>query len=117
MAKVCKEIIGYKTFVNNHLLIDDFCTVDLTFIILVPFALQYSKSVSAYRVDRQCCPSGNRPETLWRPSGDPPTPETPLGGSPDFLAKSLVIPAKFTKFKLKFVSDKLEFCIYGWNYQ
>ena len=60
-------------------------------------------------------PSGDPPETLRRPSGDPP--KTPLGGSPDFLAKSLVIPAIFTKFKLKFVSDKLEFCIYGWNYQ
>jgi hypothetical protein len=44
-------------------------------------------------------------------------PETPLGRSPDFLAKSLVIPAIFTKFKLKFVRDKIEFCIYGWNYQ
>jgi hypothetical protein len=52
-------------------------------------------------VDRQCCPSGNRPET-------------PLGRSPDFWAKSLVIPAIFTKFKLKFVSDKLEFCICIW---
>ena len=51
-----------------------------------------------YRVDRQCCSSGNRPET-------------------NFLAKSLVIPAIFTKFKLKFVSDKVEFCLYGWNYQ
>ena len=42
-------------------------------------------------------------------SGDPP--ETLPGGSPDFLAKSLVIPAIYMKFKLKFVSDKLEFHI------
>ena len=38
--------------------------------------------------------------------GDPPK----VSG---FLAKSLVIPAIYTKFKLKFVSDNLEFCIYG----
>ena len=56
---------------------------------------------NTYRVNQQCCPGGNRPETP----------------RPDFLAKSLVIPAIYTKFKLKFVSDKLEFCIYGWNYQ
>ena len=37
-------------------------------------------------MDRQCCPGGK-------------------GGSPDVLAKSLVIPAIYTKFKLKFVSD------------
>ena len=45
----------------------------------------------------ECCPGRNRPET-------------PLGGSPDFLAKSLVIPAIAHKFKL-------EFRKYGWNYQ
>ena len=39
------------------------------------------------------------------------------GGLRIFWAKSLVIPAIYTKFKLKFVSHKLEFCIYGWNYQ
>ena len=48
-------------------------------------------------------------------SGDPP--ETSRRGPPDFLAKSLVIPAIYTKFKLKFVSDKLEFRKNGWNYQ
>ena len=58
--------------------------------------------IVVYRVDQQCCPGGNRPETH---------PET--RGSPDFLTKSLGIPAIYTKFKLKFVSDKLEFHIYG----
>ena len=33
-----------------------------------------------------------------------------------FLAKSLVIPAVYMKFKLKLVSIKLEFHTYGWNY-
>ena len=32
--------------------------------------------------------------------------------SPAFLAKSLVIPAIYPKFKLKFVSGKLEFHIW-----
>ena len=53
---------------------------------------------------QQCCPGGNRPETPRRPSA---------GGLRIFWAKSLVIPAIYTKF----VSHKLEFCIYGWNYQ
>ena len=57
-----------------------------------------------YRVAQQCCPGGNRPETPRRPSA---------GGLRIFWAKSLVIPAIYTKF----VSHKLEFCIYGWNYQ
>ena len=35
-------------------------------------------------------------------SGDPL--ETLRRGSPDFLAKALIIPAIYTKFKLKFVS-------------
>ena len=48
-------------------------------------------------------------------SGDPP--ETLRRGSPDFLAKSLVIPAIYTKFKLMAHKFKLEFCINGWNYQ
>ena len=55
-------------------------------------------------MDQQCCPGGNCPETPRRPP-------------PDFLAKSLVIPVIYTKFKLKFISNKLEFRIYGWNYQ
>ena len=38
-------------------------------------------------------------------------------GSPDFLAKSLVIPTKYSKFQLIAHKFKLEFCIYGWNYQ
>ena len=41
-----------------------------------------------------------------------------LSGDPQFfLAKSLVIPAIYTKFKLIAHKCKLEFCIYGWNYQ
>ena len=56
--------------------------------------------LSVYRVDQQCCPGRNH-----------------CGGSPDFLAKSLVIPTKYTKFKLITHKFKLEFCIYGWNYQ
>ena len=36
------------------------------------------------------------------------------GGSPDFLAKSLVILTIYTKFKLKFVCEKLEFHICIW---
>ena len=44
-------------------------------------------------------------------SGDPL--ETLRRGSPDFLAKSLVIPAIYTKFKL--MAHK--FCINAWNYQ
>ena len=47
-------------------------------------------------------------EIVRRPSEDPP----PHRGSPDFLAKSLEIPAINTKFKLKFVCEKLEFRIY-----
>ena len=42
----------------------------------------------------------------WRP---------PAGG--DFLAKSMVVPAIFTKFKLIAHKFKLAFCIYDWNYQ
>ena len=61
-------------------------------------------SCDTYRVDQQCCLSGDPPETLRR-------------GSPDFLAQSLVIPAIYTKFKLITHKFKLEFCIYGWNYQ
>ena len=57
-------------------------------------------SFPKYRVDQQCCLGGNRPETPRRPSAR---------GLRIFLAKSLVIPAIYTKFKLKFVSDKLEF--------
>ena len=49
-----------------------------------------------YHVDQQCCPGGNRPETTWRP---------PAGFF--FPAEPFV----------KFVNDKLEFHIYGWNYQ
>ena len=60
--------------------------------------------INIYRVAQQCCPGGNRPETPRRPSA---------GGLRIFWAKSLVIPAIYTKF----VSHKLEFCIYGWNYQ
>ena len=60
-------------------------------------------------------PCGPAMLSQQKSSRDPP--ETTPGGSPDFLAKSLVIPAIFTKYKLTFVSDKLEFCIYGWNYQ
>ena len=54
-------------------------------------------------------------ELVRRPPRDPP--RGVFGGSPEFLAKSLVIPAIYTKFKPKFVSDKLEFCMYGCNYQ
>ena len=44
---------------------------------------------SLYRVNQQCCPSGNCPETLG-------------GGSPDILAKSLANPDKiFTKKEKK----------------
>ena len=61
-----------------------------------------------YRVAQQCCPGGNRPETPRRPSA---------GGLRIFWAKSLVIPAIYTKFKLMAHKFKVEFCIYGWNYQ
>ena len=51
-------------------------------------------------------------EIVRRPPGNPQ--RGVPGGSPDFLAKSLVIPPIiYTKFKLKFMSDKLEFCIYS----
>ena len=39
--------------------------------------------INTYRMNHQCCPGGNRPETPLRP-----------------LAKSLVISAIYTKFKL-----------------
>ena len=52
--------------------------------------------LSVYRVDQQCCPGRNH-----------------RGGSPDFLAKSLVIPTKYTKFKLITHKFKLELHIYG----
>ena len=45
-----------------------------------------------YRVDQQCCPGRNCPET---PPGDPPR------GSPDFLAKSLANPDKIVKKNAK----------------
>ena len=61
-----------------------------------------------YRVARQCCPGGNRPETPRRPSA---------GGLRIFWAKSLGIPGIYTKFKLMAHKFKLEFCINGWNYQ
>ena len=57
-----------------------------------------------YRVAKQCCPDGNRPETPRRPSA---------GGLRIFWAKSLVIPGIYTKFKL--MAHK--FCINAWNYQ
>ena len=76
-------------------------TVELLYLVLVGLIIYFPISIIKYRVDQQCCPGGYRP-------GDPPR---------DFLGKSLVIPAIYTKVKLKFVSDKLEFCIFGWNYQ
>ena len=57
-----------------------------------------------YRVDQQCCPGGNCPETPRRPSA---------GGLLIFGAKLLVIPTIYTKFKL--MAHK--FCINAWNYQ
>ena len=65
------------------------------------YKLYFFLKVFIYRVDQQCCPGGNRPGTPRGP---------PRGGSPDFWAKSLVIPAVLD-------IDKLDFCIYGWNYQ
>ena len=56
----------------------------------------------AYRVTQQCCPGGNRPETPRRPSA---------GGLRIFWAKSLVIPAIYTKFKLMAHKFKLKFCM------
>ena len=47
-----------------------------------------------YRVTRQCCPGGNRPETPRRPSA---------GGLRIFWAKSLVITAIYTNLSLNFV--------------
>ena len=55
-----------------------------------------------YHVTQQCCPGGNRPGTPQRPSA---------GGLQIFGAKSLGIPAIYTKFKLRFFSHKLEFRI------
>jgi hypothetical protein len=48
-------------------------------------------------------------EIVRGPPGDHP--ETT---SPDFLSKSLVIPSEPP---VRFMSNKLEFRIYGWNYQ
>ena len=64
--------------------------------------------ITTYRVTQQCCPGGNRPETPRRPSA---------GGLRIFWAKSLVISAIYTKFKLIAHKCNFEFCIYGWNYQ
>ena len=56
---------------------------------LTNFKYEYDMTGNgSYRVNRQCCPGGNRPETPRRPPGDPPQ------GSPDFLAKSLANPDK-----------------------
>jgi hypothetical protein len=55
------------------------------------FMISISKiMVPLYCVDQQCCPGGN----VWRPPRDTPR------GIWIFLAKSLVIPAIYTKFKL-----------------
>ena len=64
--------------------------------------LLFQQSKKTYRVTQQCCPGGNRPETP---------------GLRIFWAKSLVIPAIYTNFKLMAHKFKLEFCINGWNYQ
>ena len=57
-------------------------------------------------------------EIVWRPPKDPPFGVFfGGGGSPDFLAKSIVIPAMYTKCTLIAHKFNLEFRIYGWNYQ
>ena len=52
-----------------------------------------------YRVDQQCCPGKN-------------CKETPLE-----TLELLVIPTKYTKIQAYRLQFKVEFCIYGWNYQ
>ena len=59
------------------------------------WCLKFSKKQrKTYRVTRQCCPGGNRPETPRRPSA---------GGLRIFWAKSLVITAIYTNLSLIFV--------------
>ena len=55
---------------------------------------EWNLTCSFYRVARQCCPGGNRPETPRRPSA---------GGLRIFWAKSLVITAIYTNLSLIFV--------------
>ena len=81
----------------------------------IPYARNHNLLSNTNRFSILTIPCGPAMLSRRKSSGDPP--ETLRRGSPDFLAKSLVIPAIYTKFKLKFVSDKLEFCIYVWNYQ
>ena len=44
-----------------------------------------------YRMNQQCCPGGNRLETTWKLTGNS------------------------SHTSVKFVNNKLKFCIYGWN--
>ena len=52
-----------------------------------------------YSVDQQCCLGKNRKET------------------PLETLELLVIPSKYTKIQAYRLQFKVEFCIYGWNYQ